>query len=279
MGKSFAYLVPAILAAWPTMTADEPRRAAWSSRRTPSALQEQLIAKDLPLLNSVIPLEFSAVLVKGRHNYLSLRRLRLARRRGPSSLFRREEEFDHLRQLDALVASRPPTARWPISITSRLATVWDEVDSDNVNCMGRQCPTLQECFYYRARRRVQNAQILIVNHALFFSDLALRPQGSQHPARLRRGDLRRSPHLEAVASDHLGVQHFVGQIEYVLNKLYNERTKRGLLVHHKLADAQQEVQRCRYRADEFFEPSATGSTSGMARARSAWASPRSSRTG
>ena len=56
--------------------------------------------------------------------------------------------------------------------------MWDEVESDSINCQGRQCPTYNECFYYRARRRVQNAQILIVNHALFFSDLALRRAGA-----------------------------------------------------------------------------------------------------
>ena len=59
--------------------------------------------------------------------------------------------------------------------------------------------------------------------------------------------------LEAVASDHLGVSLSSGQIEYVLNKLYNDRTKRGLLVHHRLTEAQQEVEKCRYRSDEFFD--------------------------
>ena len=56
-----------------------------------------------------------------------------------------------------------------------------------------------------------------------------------------------------MASDHLGVNLSSGQIEYVLDKLYNERTGRGLLVHHKMAEAQQEVEACRYRADEFFD--------------------------
>jgi ATP-dependent DNA helicase DinG len=55
-----------------------------------------------------------------------------------------------------------------------LPAVWDEVASDHGNCMGRRCPTYRKCFYYQDRRRAQHAQILVVNHALFFSDLALR---------------------------------------------------------------------------------------------------------
>jgi len=86
VGKSFAYLVPAILAA----TSQKDFRVIVSTHTI--SLQEQLITKDLPLLNSVIPLEFSAVLVKGRQNYLSRRRLRLARARA-ASLYRREEDF------------------------------------------------------------------------------------------------------------------------------------------------------------------------------------------
>ncbi len=104
VGKSFAYLVPAILAvAQQEPTAEEsPERRVIISTHTIS-LQEQLIEKDLPLLNSVIPLEFSAVLVKGRQNYLSLRRLKLAHDRA-KSLFRTDEELGQLRQLVDVVA-------------------------------------------------------------------------------------------------------------------------------------------------------------------------------
>ena len=104
VGKSFAYLVPAILAvAQETADDDEgPRRRVLVSTHTIS-LQEQLMQKDLPLLNSVMPLEFSAVLVKGRGNYLSLRRLGLAKARA-ASLFRDDEEFAELRALGTWAA-------------------------------------------------------------------------------------------------------------------------------------------------------------------------------
>jgi len=252
VGKSFAYLVPAILA-----VADEtqpfagsrPRRVVVSTHTI--ALQEQLIERDLPFLNSVIPLEFSAVLVKGRQNYVSLRRLQLASERA-SSLYLQDEEFTQLR---TLVEWSKNTTDGSLSDLPRrpLPQVWDEVESDSVNCHGRQCPTHQECFYYRARRRAQNAQVLVVNHALFFSDLALRAQGASILPDYDIVILDEAHNLEAVAGDHLGVNLTSGQIEYTLAKLYNERTQRGLLVHHRLSEAQREVQACRFRADQFFD--------------------------
>ena len=252
VGKSFAYLVPAILAVAQPGESDTaaPAKRIVVSTHTIS-LQEQLIQRDLPFLNSVIPLEFTAVLVKGRHNYLSLRRMRLAEGRA-SSLFRQEEEFDQLRSILKWSGETGDGSLSDLQYQP-LSGVWDEVESDSVNCLGRQCPTYKECFYYRARRRVQNAQILVVNHALFFSDLALRQSGASILPDYDVAIFDEAHNMESVASDHLGVNLTSGQIEYVLNKLYNERTNRGLLVHHKLADAQNEVQAVRYRAEEFFD--------------------------
>ncbi|MEX0978549.1 MAG: helicase C-terminal domain-containing protein [Pirellulales bacterium] len=251
VGKSFAYLVPAILAVGAeTQSGEPPERRVIVSTHTIS-LQEQLIGKDLPLLNSVIPLEFSAVLVKGRHNYLSLRRMNLAAGRA-ASLYRQDEEFVQLRALADWSRHSDDGSLADLDYRP-LPNVWDEVESDSGNCLGRQCPTYDECFYYRARRRVQNAQILVVNHALFFSDLALRRQGASILPDYDVVVFDEAHNLESVASDHLGAHLSWGQIEYVLAKLYNERTSRGLLVHHKMAEAQKQVIDCRLRAEEFFE--------------------------
>ena len=122
-----------------------------------------------------------------------------------------------------------------------------------MNCMGRECPTYKDCFYYRARRRMQHAQILVVNHALFFSDLALRRQGASILPDYDVVVFDEAHNLERVAGDHLGVHVTSGQVDYVLSKLYNDRTNRGLLVHHKLGEAQRQVLACRYRADDFFD--------------------------
>jgi ATP-dependent DNA helicase DinG len=118
--------------------------------------------------------------------------------------------------------------------------------------MGRRCPTYNQCFYYKDRRRMQHAQILVVNHALLFSDIALRRAGVSILPDYDVVILDEAHTLEAVASEHLGINVTSGQVEYALNKLYNDRTNKGLLVHHGLGKEQQQVDRCRHVADEFF---------------------------
>ena len=250
IGKSFAYLVPAILAATEKQAdkEEEPLRVVISTHTI--SLQEQLIRKDLPLLNSVIPREFSAVLVKGRRNYLSLRRLKMALSRG-QTLF---DTFEHSDQLHDLRNWSETTHDGSLSDLSYqpASLVWDEVASDHGNCMGRRCPTYRKCFYYQDRRRVQRAQILVVNHALFFSDLALRRQGVSLLPDYQVVVLDEAHTAESVAADHMGIRLTSGQIEYTLSRLYNDRTQRGLLVHHSMHDLAELVDRCRIAADEFF---------------------------
>jgi len=251
VGKSFAYLVPAILATAGEATEDKtPRRRVVIATHTIS-LQEQLMSKDFPLLNAVIPLEFAAVLVKGRNNYVSLRRLRNAVARA-GSLFSEPAEFEALRELTAWSQKTGDGSLSDLSYRP-LPQVWDEVQSEHGNCMGRQCPTHADCFYYRARRRVQNAQILVVNHALFFSDLALRRQGVSILPDYDIVIFDEAHNMEASAGDHLGLGVTSSQVQYVLSKLFNDRTNRGLLVHHHAVEAQKLVLECRSQSDEFFD--------------------------
>ena len=175
VGKSFGYLVPAILSLQDSQEKeDEGKRRIVVSTHTIS-LQEQLITKDIPLLNSVIPLEFSAVLAKGRGNYLSLRRLSRALK-SSDSLLETEDQIHQLQEISkwSKTTSDGSLADLPVKVNRE---VWDQARSDSGNCLGRKCPTHGKCFYYAARKRLQNADILIVNHALFFSDLGLRRMG------------------------------------------------------------------------------------------------------
>ena len=248
VGKSFAYLVPAILAATEVQadvaslseTRIPPKRQLASRPTGPKivvsthtiSLQEQLIGKDLPLLNAVIPREFSAVLVKGRRNYLSLRRLDLALARS-RSLFGDDEQLAQLRDVNKWSKATHDGSLSDLRFRP-LGPVWDEVASDSTNCMGRRCPTHAKCFYYQDRRRMQHAQILVVNHALLFSDIALRRVGASILPDYDIVILDEAHTVEAVAGDHLGINVTSGSVEYVLNKLYNDRTNKGLLVHHGL---------------------------------------------
>jgi ATP-dependent DNA helicase DinG len=251
VGKSFAYLVPAILAATQAEGADDkkdPIRVVISTHTI--SLQEQLLHKDLPLLNSVIPREFSAVLVKGRGNYISLRRLHKAISRG-GSLFDKFESLDELRAIRDWSETTTDGSRSDLSFQPA-PQVWEEVMSDHGNCMGRNCPTHRKCFYYQDRRRAQNAQILIVNHALFFSDLALRRAGVSILPDYDVVVLDEAHTIEGVAADHMGIRLSNGQIEYTLSRLYNERTQKGLLADFEMRDLQKLVERCRMASDEYF---------------------------
>lgn len=250
VGKSFAYLVPAILSACQAERTDGRRPCILVSTHT-IALQEQLVTKDLPLLNSIIPLDFSFVLAKGRGNYLSKRRMLLALSRA-NTLFAEEEQLATLRQLrdwadeteDGSLSDLPTRPR---------SDVWDEVGSDSGNCLGRNCETYESCFYYRARSRLHRAQIVVVNHALFFSDLSLRRNNVKILPDYDVAILDEAHTVESVAGQHLGLTITSGQIEYQLNKLYNDRTQKGLLRHHGLADAEREADACRMVAGDFFD--------------------------
>jgi ATP-dependent DNA helicase DinG len=255
VGKSFGYLVPAILAITEDEGAESGDQGEGQKRRIiisthTISLQEQLMTKDLPLLQSIIPRECTAVLVKGRRNYVSLRRLDAALGRS-GSLFQQPEEFDQLQEIRQWSKETSDGSLSDLQFRP-IGAVWDEVASDSGNCMGRICPTYKRCYYYAARRRVQNAQILVVNHALFFSDLALRRVGASILPDYEAVILDEAHTLEAVAGDHLGLSVTSGQVEYALNKLYNDRTNKGLLVHHELGPSQRLVLECHHRADEFF---------------------------
>jgi ATP-dependent DNA helicase DinG len=245
VGKSFAYLVPAIQAAI------EMKKKVVVSTHTIS-LQEQLLQKDLPFLRSVMPQEFSAVLVKGRSNYISLRRLDAGVTRADMT-FQRPDEFDQLSQIRLWAGKTRDGSRADLDFRP-LPAVWDVVVSESGNCLGKKCPRYADCFYYSARRRIWSANILVVNHALFMSDLAVRTSGVG--GILPDYDIvifDEAHTLEAVAGEHLGLKVTSGQFEYMLNRLYNERTDKGLLAFHHLDDAIDQAQRVRYAARDFFE--------------------------
>jgi ATP-dependent DNA helicase DinG len=249
VGKSFAYLVPAVQAA----AADEECRVVISTHTI--GLQEQLIHKDIPFLQRVMPQKFGAVLVKGRGNYLSRRRLRVAQKRGLNLL----AEPGALEQLDALGhwAQRTRDGTRSDLDFRPIGPVWDLVESDGGNCLGKRCVDYNDCFYYKARRQVHGARVLVVNHALFFSDLALRSLGRDFGIlpKYRVVIFDEAHTLEDVAAEHLGLSLSRGQVDFLLNKLLHERrgTLQGLLAMHGDQASWQLVYKTREAAERFFE--------------------------
>jgi ATP-dependent DNA helicase DinG len=244
VGKSFAYLVPAILAA----TGGKGGRVIVSTHTI--NLQEQLVSKDVPFLQSVMPCEFTAALAKGRSNYISLRRLRGARER-VGALLSEDSMVSQLHQIARWSKSTPDGSRSDLDFRPS-PQVWDLVESDAGNCLGRKCKTHSECFYFKARRQIYNAQILIVNHALFFTDLALRRIGKEFLPAYQVVVFDEAHTLEDVAANHLGLQITRGSIDYALNRIYSNRTGRGLLASYSAPEALHQVEAVRQAADGFF---------------------------
>ena len=251
VGKSFAYLIPAI-----KQIVEKHERVLVVTNTI--NLQEQLIEKDIPLLNAVIPEEFSAVLVKGRGNYISLRRLKLASEKQDRLLV--DEEARH--SLEVIMDWAYSTRDGTLSTLPQLSRheVWDFVQSDTHNCMGKKCATYEKCFYQQARRRMENGQLLVCNHALFFSDLALRMNGVGFLPKYQHVILDEAHCVEEVAAEHFGLSLSEGRVRHLLNLLYSHRTRKGFLGTLKLESGSTQLidqaitqcMKCRDEMERFF---------------------------
>lgn len=203
VGKSFAYLVPAIL--W----AVRNRQKVVVSTGTIN-LQEQLTGKDLPLLEKILPVKFRFALIKGRGNYACKRKLEEARSDLKNSTLVVDEPT---RQLQTLVewagasrtGSRSELGWIPPSV------VWEQIMSETDKSLKTRCPHYSECFYYSAKRRAGTADIIVVNHHLLFADLAVRRETENYTEHLvippyRNVIFDEAHHLEDVASEYFGLR-------------------------------------------------------------------------
>lgn len=168
-GKSLAYLVPAVL--W---AVDNEKRVVVSTNTI--NLQEQLLCKDIPLLQRALDIAFKAVLVKGRGNYLCRRKFRELLQAGADLVD--EAELDDLKSLLDWEQKSGDGSLADLNFSPR-PELWEMVSSDGDTCLRVQCPLFRECFFHRARREALDAQVLVVNHHLLFADIALRGTGNE----------------------------------------------------------------------------------------------------
>ncbi len=215
VGKSFAYLIPAI-----SLALKAEQKVVISTNTI--SLQEQLITKDIPFLRRILPRDFNVVLAKGRRNYLSRRRLKnlLNYERG---LFDTLEEVEKIAEIEewANWTGDGSTADLPWQPNPQ---VWDKVASDRDNCLGRQCETYNTCFYFNIRKEMQDADLLIVNHHLLFSDLAIRKESTEALGVLPEYDyliIDEAHHLEATATHHGSVNFGNTRVKWLLDSLVN----------------------------------------------------------
>jgi ATP-dependent DNA helicase DinG len=198
-GKSVAYLLPAI------------RWALQNGERTVVStntinLQEQLVDKDLPLLRRALGEPFRFALVKGRANYVSIRRALLAKANA-ATLLEPEKQAELRGILDWIDTTQDGSlSDLPFRPSGE---VWDEVQSETDVCLRAKCPHFQDCFYQKSRRDAAQANVLVVNHHLLFSDLAVRRLQGNYTApavlpHYRRLVLDEAHNLEEAATSHLG---------------------------------------------------------------------------
>ena len=234
VGKSFAYLIPFI-----ELVCRTGSKALISTYTI--TLQEQLINKDIPFLADCIPQTFVAALAKGRGNYLCKRRLEFALRR-QRSLF---DDFGSKLELISNWANETEDGSLSDMPFLPKNQIWDRVKSEHGNCRSRKCPHFRTCFYWRARRCLEKADIVVANHALLFSDLVLKEEGVSILPDYRFVVIDEAQNIEHVAEDHFGINISNHRIRFLLDGLYNPRTHKGLLAYMNAEKAIDMVNRTR----------------------------------
>lgn len=219
-GKSLAYLVPAIF--WSVLN---KQRVVVSTNTI--NLQEQLINKDLPFLKSALSPAFKAVLVKGRSNYVCLSKIDSLEKEGDHLID--SEERVELKALIQWAHNTSDGSRSDLSVLPSPA-VWEKVACESDNCGRIKCSFYAHCFFYKARREASSADILVVNHHLLFSDLAVRSDTGRYAdvailPGYSRIILDEAHNIEDVATDYFGAVVSKSGLLRLLGRLYSLRER------------------------------------------------------
>ena len=210
VGKSLAYLVPAIL------FAQRSGRPVMISTHTKN-LQSQLFDKDLPFLRKHLGIDFDAALLKGRPNYLCLRKFMYTLQESAHEL-----DDEERAQLLPIMTWATQTEDGDVSELAAFAPeknyeLWDRLHTVGDDCLKRQCPFYKRCFVYKARGKTRDADLVVLNHSLVFSDLNL--ENGTLPA-YSEIVFDEAHKLEDVATDHLATEITPKRIYRILNRLF-----------------------------------------------------------
>ncbi len=252
VGKSLAYLIPAIL------YARANRKKAVVSTHTIN-LQEQLTQKDLPMLQQILPVEFEFTMLKGRGNYLCTRRLQRAMQQA-GNLFTTSESQE-LQRIHEWSKKTEDGSLSDFEIEPD-TKVWGQVCSERGLCSPKLCGHQSEfakqtkiCFFQRARSRILAADVLVLNHTLFFTLLGGLDEEVEGGLLFRNDFVvfDEAHTMENVASKHIGVSVSSGQVRFALQRLWNQHTQKGLLATcHQYGQARL-VNELMHEAAVFFE--------------------------
>jgi len=227
IGKTMAYLIPAV--SW---SLANNKRCVISTRTI--NLQEQIVKKDIPFLQSVFKEDFKAVLVKGRNNYICLRKVEAENRELPELVL--DEKTLELKTLIKWARMTEDGSLSELNFVP-MSDIWDRLKCEGDDCTRTKCAYYEKCFLVKARRDAAVSQILIVNHHLLFADLALRSEMGSF------GDIAVLPpykciildeahHIEEAATDFFGIHITRWGIIRLLGHLYsvtNDGQTKGLL--------------------------------------------------
>lgn len=222
-GKSLAYLIPAIL--WAT----ENNKKVVISTHT-KTLQQQILNHDIPFLREKLGIPFRYALCMGNENYLSLRRLK---RSSQAGLFNKAEEEGQWNGVFGWAAKTDTGYRNDLPFEV-MPQVWEEVGRQKELCLGKNCETHSSCFYFKARKKWFGAHLLVVNHHLFFANVA--NSGAVLPS-FDAVVFDEAQNLEEAATQFLGLEISNSSLYHFLDRLHNPRAKKGLLTRldHALA--------------------------------------------
>ncbi len=162
-GKTFAYLVPALMSGGKVLISTGTK-----------TLQDQLFRRDLPTVRKALKLPLTTALLKGRSNYVCHYHLA---RNASEGRFRSPQEVDHLRKIVRFAETTGTGDKADCTDVPEDSPAWMSATSNRDNCLGQECPNVKECFILQARRNAMEADVVVVNHHLFFADVVLRDEG------------------------------------------------------------------------------------------------------
>lgn len=242
IGKSFAYLVCAIDAA-----IREKCKVLISTFTI--TLQEQLVNKDIPFLAKALGGTFQAGLARGRNNFVCQRRLEFARRK-QQGLF--DASMEELLRINAWATQTKEGLFTELGFVPS-SPVLNAVKSEHGNCKSRKCDYFEKCFYWKHRRRLTTCDVIVANHALLFSDLALRQEDVSILPDYKYLIIDEAHNIENVAQEHFGIDVSQWRVNFLLSSLYNPSTKKGLLAGTSSGDEIELVKTCEKNAKKFFD--------------------------
>ncbi len=257
VGKSLAYLIPSIL------FAVQQKKKAIISTHTIN-LQEQLTEKDLPMLAGVLgslpePVKFSYAMLKGRANYLCTRRLQKAMQQS-GNLFT-SSEAEELQRIYEWSKETKDGSLSDFEIEPD-GKVWAQVCSERGLCSPKTCGHQSDfardhdtCFFQRVRNRILSADVVILNHTLFFTLLGGVDEEMEGGILFKNDFVvfDEAHTMENVASRHIGLSVSSGQVRYSLNRLWNPKTEKGLLATLRQGKAVKLVAEILSESDTFFQ--------------------------